>query len=125
MRWRDKPELQGRLPLDQLIDEAEKAASRTRDKSLSTQITFIKGVTYVSSRSLPEALSVLKQALISARATKDTILEFSVLSFLGHQTASKKLEEGLERNPGHREYVVGGSGQKLLYRTADASGLCP
>ena len=95
MRWRGKPELQGRLPLDKLIDEAEKAASRTRDKSLSTQITFIKGVTYVSTRSLPEALSVLKQALISARATKDTILEFSVLSFLGHQTASKKLEEGL------------------------------
>lgn len=95
MRWRGKPELQGRLPLDELIEEAEKAAARANDKSLSTQITFIKGVTYVSTRSLPEAISVLEEALKSARATKDTILEFSVLSFLGHQTASQNLEKGL------------------------------
>lgn len=96
MRWRGKPELQGRLPLDAFISEAEKAAKRTGDKSLWTQITFIKGVTYVSTRTLPEALSVLGQALKSARETKDHALEFSVLSFLGHQTASQNLEKGLK-----------------------------
>jgi tetratricopeptide (TPR) repeat protein len=97
MRWRGKPELQGSLPLDELITEAEKAATRTGDKSLLTQITFIKGVTYVSTRTLPEALSVLKLALEKARATNDTIQEFSVLSFFGHQTASQNLEKGLNR----------------------------
>ena len=96
MRWRGDTEDQGRLPLDQLIDEAEKAALRTGDKVLLAQITFIKGIAYVSTRSLPEAITVLRQAYQIARSIEDTVLEFSILSFLGHQTVSQDLEKGLK-----------------------------
>ena len=95
MRWRGNTEDHGRLPLDELIDEAEKAALRTGDKALLAQITFIKGIAYVSTRSLPEAITVLRQAFQIARSIEDAVLEFSILSFLGHQTVAQDLEKGL------------------------------
>jgi tetratricopeptide (TPR) repeat protein len=96
MRWIGKPELQGELPLDELLAEAEKAARRTKDIALLTQVFFLKGLTYVSTKPLPEALRVLNEALQHARSAKDFVLEFSILSFLGHQTVAEDLDTGIE-----------------------------
>ena len=96
MRWRGKPELQGELALDELLEEAESAALRTDDKSLLAQIVFLKGLIFVSTKSLPEALKVMTEALQIAESAGDSVLEFAIMSVLGHQTVARNLNEGLD-----------------------------
>jgi tetratricopeptide (TPR) repeat protein len=96
MRWRGKPELQGDLSLDELLDEAESAAQRTNDTSLLAQIIFLKGLIFVSTKTLRDALKVITEALQISQNTGDAVLEFSIMSVLGHQTAARNLTEGLD-----------------------------
>jgi len=96
MRWRGTSELQGDMALDPMIEEAESAAIRTEDKSLLAKIIFIKGLIYISTHSLSEALDAMNKAVKIATDVGDVALEFSILPILGHHTVSQNLNEGLE-----------------------------
>ena len=97
VRWRGRPELYGRgsLPLANLVDEAEAAAARTGAPPLVALAQFLKGVSLVATRSLAQAEAAMRQALETARAANDPLLEFSMLPHLGNIVNSQDLGAGI------------------------------
>ncbi len=91
IRWRGKPEQQGKLPLEKLAEEAETAALRTGDLALIAQVKFLRGQAILVMKNYPEAVKAMQEALEIARQAGDPLIEFIIMSRLGHDTAVENL----------------------------------
>src|SRR2546422_1237135 len=100
LRWRGRPELQGKLQLVSLADEAEAAAARTGDLAPIAQAKPLKGKTFIFTNNLDRAVEVMKQALEVAREAKDYLAEFVIMSDLGHQMVGARATVGADFSSG-------------------------
>jgi tetratricopeptide (TPR) repeat protein len=95
IRWRGKPEQQGKMPLEKLAEEAEAAALHTGDLALIARVKFLRGQVILVIKNFPEALKAMQDALEIAQKAGDPLIEFIIMSRLGHETASQNLATAL------------------------------
>lgn len=84
-----------RLPLLTLLEEAEIAAERIGHLSMLGRMRRHRGLMHLVSTSRSAAVQTLQDALALAQAARDAVLEFLILSELGHYLVGEDLERGL------------------------------
>lgn len=94
-RWRGKAELQGDLPLNELAQQAEQAASRTGDLTLLIQTKYLRALVVLATEGRERCIDILKEALQAAQQAGDPLNEFVVTAELGHQTRGDNQANGL------------------------------
>ena len=95
MNWSSKSAGQQATPLEELAGEADAAATRTQDLTLMAQIRFVRGQILHVTRSVREALEVMREALELAQKADDSWTQFIIMSRLGHTSAEQSLESAL------------------------------
>jgi tetratricopeptide (TPR) repeat protein len=85
----------GVAELDALGQRGEEAATRAGDRRALARLRFMRGDREVQLRGLDSALKMLGEAVELAREAGDPVTEFTALTGLGHQTASKDLTRGV------------------------------
>jgi tetratricopeptide (TPR) repeat protein len=95
MNWSSKTAEKESMPLEELANEAEAAATRTQDPTLMAQIKFVRGQVLHVTRSVTEALETMREALQLAQKSNDPWTQFIIMSRLGHTSAEQGLESGL------------------------------
>ncbi len=93
--WSGKRELQGELPVNDLVDEAELLATELNDQELLTQVKYIKARLLASTTGLRESIETFQEALQLASDSGDETAEFMVRCDFGHQLVGENINAGL------------------------------
>jgi predicted ATPase len=94
-RWQGKPELQGKLALPVLAQDAEEAALRTGDLALLAQTRYLKSKAALVGEGLRRCLQILQEALEIAQQSGDRICEAAIMAEFGHHMIGENLSQGL------------------------------
>lgn len=96
IKWRGNPDAKSNTPYEQLVGEAEAAALHCGDRALIARIKYLKGHLALVTENFPEALKTMHKALEISREANDPLMEFIILSRLGHETGSQDLTTSLK-----------------------------
>jgi hypothetical protein len=94
--WSAKPRLHNELPLEGLVDQAQRAAERVNDPHLLSQVLFFRGRINIAMYNLDAGLAAMEEALELARKHQDYAVQFTILPYFGNSLAVRDLRAAMD-----------------------------